>query len=327
MPLDARLRRTRRSTTSAPRSASTPSTPPPASTRSSTRTWPPPPACTPSSRASTCAASRCSLRRRRARCTPAAWPSCSSPTASCSRSTPACCRRSARWCRRCASTSPARWPRRLDAIDPAERDALLDDLRAEGRRVLGAAGAPADGDPVPLRARRPLHGAGQRGHGVGGRRDRPGRPTTPACSRAFEAEYRRIYGLTIPDVGIEVVTWRLSAVADAVRRRARSSSPAGEPAPTPAASRPVVFGAERRPSTRRSTNAHRPRRRRDDSTGRRSSRNARRPRSSARAGPSRSAPTAASSPTRANCRERFGPRPQQACTRASASEHERSEPS
>ena len=33
-------------------------------------------------------------------------------------------------------------PRRLDAIDPAERDALLDELRAEGRRVLVAAGAP-----------------------------------------------------------------------------------------------------------------------------------------------------------------------------------------
>ena len=33
-------------------------------------------------------------------------------------------------------------PRRLDAVDPAERDALLDDLRSEGRRVLSAAGAP-----------------------------------------------------------------------------------------------------------------------------------------------------------------------------------------
>ncbi len=30
----------------------------------------------------------------------------------------------------------------------------------------------------------------------------------------FEEEYRRIYGLAIPDVGIEVVTWRLSASAD-----------------------------------------------------------------------------------------------------------------
>ena len=33
--------------------------------------------------------------------------------------------------------------------------------------------------------------------------------------RAFESEYRRIYGLTIPDVAVEAVTWRLSAYADA----------------------------------------------------------------------------------------------------------------
>jgi N-methylhydantoinase A len=47
---------------------------------------------------------------------------------------------------------------------------------------------------------------------------------------AFDAEYRRIYGLTIPDVPIEIVTWRLSAVADAtveVPHGARSASGAG----------------------------------------------------------------------------------------------------
>ena len=35
-----------------------------------------------------------------------------------------------------------------------------------------------------------------------------------AITSMFEEEYRRIYGLAIPDVGIEVVTWRLSASAD-----------------------------------------------------------------------------------------------------------------
>jgi N-methylhydantoinase A len=35
-------------------------------------------------------------------------------------------------------------PRLLSDIDPAERDALLDELRDEGRRVLLAAGVPAD---------------------------------------------------------------------------------------------------------------------------------------------------------------------------------------
>jgi len=56
---------------------------------------------------------------------------------------------------------------------------------------------------------------------------------------AFESEYRRIYGLTIPDVGLQVVTWRLSAV---------SAAAAFEPTPvsagtgaTPAGQRPVVF--------------------------------------------------------------------------------------
>ena len=37
---------------------------------------------------------------------------------------------------------------------------------------------------------------------------------TGAITSMFEDEYRRIYGLAIPDVGIEVVTWRLSASAD-----------------------------------------------------------------------------------------------------------------
>src|SRR5206468_1979666 len=32
---------------------------------------------------------------------------------------------------------------------------------------------------------------------------------------AFERDYKRVYGLTIPDVGIEAVTWRLSAYAPA----------------------------------------------------------------------------------------------------------------
>ncbi len=62
---------------------------------------------------------------------------------------------------------------------------------------------------------------------------------------AFEAEYRRIYGLTIPDVAIEIVTWRLSvsAAADPVEP---------DPAPSGAGAevhsvRPVVFGRAQAP--------------------------------------------------------------------------------
>ncbi|MFN3219048.1 MAG: hydantoinase/oxoprolinase family protein [Acidimicrobiales bacterium] len=104
-------------------------------------------------------------------------------------------------------------PRRLDAIDPAERDALLDELRTEGRRVLAAAGVPAE--RVVFRYGIDARYAGQ-GNEITiwvGEGD-----TWPADDAAvrevFEGEYRRIYGLTIPDVAIEAVTWRLSAFAD-----------------------------------------------------------------------------------------------------------------
>jgi N-methylhydantoinase A len=104
--------------------------------------------------------------------------------------------------------------RPLASMDPAERDALLDELRAEGTRVLTAAGV----HPDQIRFRYGLDarylGQGNEitlwlGEG----------PAWPAADEAvvehFERDYRRIYGLTIPDVGIEAVTWRLSAYAAA----------------------------------------------------------------------------------------------------------------
>jgi len=108
-------------------------------------------------------------------------------------------------------------PRRIDATaagEPAqaERDALLDELRAEGRRVLLAAGVPDDA--VVFR------------YGVDARYAGQGNEITiwvgegdawPASAdevvAAFEAEYRRIYGMAIPDVAVEGITWRLSASA------------------------------------------------------------------------------------------------------------------
>ena len=111
--------------------------------------------------------------------------------------------------------------RRSTPSTPAERDALLDELRAEGRRVLAAAGV-ADDRSVPLRARRPLPRPGQRGHDLG-RRGRRVAGRRRRGRRALRARYRRIYGLTIPDVRVEVVTWRL------VRLRRR---PTVEPQPS-----------------------------------------------------------------------------------------------
>jgi N-methylhydantoinase A len=102
--------------------------------------------------------------------------------------------------------------RRMDGIDEAERDAVLDELRTEGRRVLAAAG-------VPSAAVRFRYGLDARYVGQGneitvwvGEGERwPA--TADEVARRFDEEYERIYGLTIPDVGVEAVTWRLSAFA------------------------------------------------------------------------------------------------------------------
>ncbi len=93
-------------------------------------------------------------------------------------------------------------------------------------------------------------------------------------SAAFEAEYRQIFGMTIPDVAVEVVTWRLSVTAETghVEPALAATGSGAEPF----ARRPVVFernaGAVDTPVYRRA----RARRRGDGSTARRSSRSARR---------------------------------------------------
>ena len=135
-------------------------------------------------------------------------------------------------------------PRRLDLIDPAERDRVLDDLRAEGRRVLAAAGTEAS----RVRFR---YGIDARYSGQGNEvtvwlgHDQSSTADTWAFSdadvlAAFETEYRRIFGMTIPDVPVEVVTWRLSVAADADAVDP-DPVPAGTGA-TPIGTRQVVFG-------------------------------------------------------------------------------------
>ena len=128
--------------------------------------------------------------------------------------------------------------RPLDTVDAAERDGLLDELRHEGRRVLAAAGV----RPERIRLR---YGLDARYVGQGneltiwvGEGERWPAAVADVVAR-FEHDYRRIYGLTIPDVGIEVVTWRLSAYADAdaVEPHPTVGDEAGEPLGT----RPVHF--------------------------------------------------------------------------------------
>ncbi|MEM9714495.1 MAG: hydantoinase/oxoprolinase family protein, partial [Actinomycetota bacterium] len=104
-------------------------------------------------------------------------------------------------------------PARLDAVDADMRDELLDDLRSEGRRVLSAAGVPDDA--VGFRYGLDARYAGQ-GNEITIWVDAGEAWTVDdaAIVEVFEAEYEQIYGLSIPDVPVEVVTWRLSAAAD-----------------------------------------------------------------------------------------------------------------
>ena len=103
-------------------------------------------------------------------------------------------------------------PRLLDELDAGERDALLDELRSEGRRVLQAAGVPDDA--IIFRYGVDARYAGQGNEitiWVGEGEAWPA--STEDVVAEFEAEYRRIYGMAIPDVAVEGITWRLSAFA------------------------------------------------------------------------------------------------------------------
>ena len=152
--------------------------------------------------------------------------------------------------------------RPLAAIDPAERDALLDELRAEGRGCSRAAGVRGRRRSASATGSTPAtSGQGNEITVWVGEGD-SGRPTTTTCVAAFEADYRRIYGLTIPDVGIEAVTWRLSAVRRGEHRRAARRRRRHRHGAAPIATRPVAFGRGRRrrrhagvPPRRRSASA------------------------------------------------------------------------
>ena len=122
--------------------------------------------------------------------------------------------------------------------DLDERDHLLTELRDEGRRVLSAAG-------VSSKNIRFRYGVDARYLGQGNEitiwvGEGDSWPATYAkVVELFEADYRRIYGLTIPDVGIEAVTWRLSAFADASPVEPKTVVPTREAAPHH--TRPVRF--------------------------------------------------------------------------------------
>ncbi len=132
-------------------------------------------------------------------------------------------------------------PRLLDDLDAAERDALLDELRGEGRRVLQAAGVPDDA--IIFRYGVDARYAGQGNEitiWVGEGDSWPSSIEDVVAD--FEAEYRRIYGMAIPDVAVEAITWRLSAFATTSIVEPDHSIPAVDGVPVPTGHRAMVFG-------------------------------------------------------------------------------------
>ena len=129
-------------------------------------------------------------------------------------------------------------PRLIDEVDPAERDALLQSLRDEGRRVLLAAGVAEDA--VVFRYGVDARYAGQGNEITVWVGEGPEWPATATEVQArFEEEYRQVYGMTIPDVAVEAVTWRLSAYAPAIDVDPDLSAGGGDA--TPAGTRPMLF--------------------------------------------------------------------------------------
>jgi N-methylhydantoinase A len=132
----------------------------------------------------------------------------------------------------------------LDDAVADERDALLDEMRAEGRRVLPAAGI----GEADIRFR---YGFDARYVGQGNEitiwvGEGPTWPVDTATAlERFAEEYERVYGLRIPDVAAEVVTWRVAVWAAAAPFEVAELAPGGGAA-TPHHTRPVrwVRGAD-----------------------------------------------------------------------------------
>ena len=127
----------------------------------------------------------------------------------------------------------------LDESIAGERDRLLADMQAEGNRILEAAGV----DPSSVRFRYGMD-ARYRGQGnevtiwVG---EGTSWPTShEETLERFATEYERVYGLRIPDVPVEVVTWRVAAWAPPPEIEV-AELPAAEGEPTPHRSRRARF--------------------------------------------------------------------------------------
>ena len=154
--------------------------------------------------------------------------------------------RSARSCRRCASTSPARWCARSAPSRTASATACSTSCatrvaacsRPPACRATASASATASTPATSARATSSRIWVGDGEHWPVDDDD---------VVERFESDYRRIYGLTIPDVAVEAVTWRLSAYAnaDTVEPLAAVGDTHGEPRTVRARSIRAVGGSRR----------------------------------------------------------------------------------
>jgi N-methylhydantoinase A len=120
--------------------------------------------------------------------------------------------------------------RRLDAVSGDEREAVLDEMRTEARSVLSSAGVPAEVVTYRYAIDARYHGQGNEitipvGEG----------PLWPATDEdvaaQFAERYKAVYGMTIPGVPVEIVTWRVSAFAPAPTVTLAGAASTGDASP------------------------------------------------------------------------------------------------
>lgn len=104
-------------------------------------------------------------------------------------------------------------PRLVGQVDAQERDVILTEMQQRGREVLVSSGVAYE--KVRFRYGVDMRYVGQGNEfcvWVGEGKEWPA--TDQEVIAAFEDGYRKIYGLTIPDLKMEIVTWRVRAWAD-----------------------------------------------------------------------------------------------------------------
>ena len=136
-------------------------------------------------------------------------------------------------------------PRLVGQVDAAERNAMLAEMRERGQQVLVGSGVAPE--KVNYRYGVDMRYVGQGNEfcvWVGEGEQWPA--SDAEVIAAFEDSYRKIYGLTIPDLKMEIVTWRLRAWADPEVVEPPPLATAADPQPKPTHQRPVTFarGAE-----------------------------------------------------------------------------------